>query len=138
MPFDILNRWTNAVVFHSETATTQAAAVEEAYLSGANLSRANLSGANLSGANLGDLKILQIAGLRDFIVALSTPGGIEVRVGCQHHPLAHWLEHYKAIGRANDYEDDEIAEYGLHLGYVEQWAKTIVWPEKGLEPGGAR
>jgi hypothetical protein len=142
MSFDILNRWTGAVVFHSETAATRGEAAEEAVrsradlsgadLSGAYLSRADLSGADLSGADLSDLKILQVAGSRDFIVALSAPEGVEVRVGCQHHSLTHWLEHYKAIGRANGYGDDEIAEYGLHLGYVEQWAKTIIWPEKSI------
>jgi hypothetical protein len=49
MSIDILNRWTRAVIYHSETATTIAEAVIEAR---ANLSRANLSGADLSGADL--------------------------------------------------------------------------------------
>ncbi len=53
----IKNRYTNEVIFESETATTIKETVEEAVklradLSGANLSGANLSGANLSKANL--------------------------------------------------------------------------------------
>jgi hypothetical protein len=49
---DILNRWTRAVVYHSESAQTIAEAVAEAVERRANLSEANLSGAYLSGANL--------------------------------------------------------------------------------------
>ena len=54
---DILNRWTGAVLYHSEEAQTIAEAVKKARearanLSGANLSRATLSRATLSGANL--------------------------------------------------------------------------------------
>ena len=49
---DILNRWTGAVLRHSETADTIAEAVADAMASGASLSGANLSGANLRAANL--------------------------------------------------------------------------------------
>jgi uncharacterized protein DUF5758/pentapeptide repeat protein len=54
---DIKNRWTDAVLFHSDTAQNIREALAEALrkgadLSGANLSCANLSGANLSGADL--------------------------------------------------------------------------------------
>jgi len=62
MSIDLLNRWTGAVIYHSETATTIAEAAVEANksranlsgadLSGADLSRADLSGADLSGADL--------------------------------------------------------------------------------------
>ena len=102
----------------------------EANLSGAHLLGAYLSGAYLSGANLGDLKILQVGGSVHFLIALSTPRGIEVRIGCHHKPIADWLEHYRAIGKANNYTPAQIAEYGLHLKYVVAWAKTIKWPKK--------
>jgi len=49
---DILNRWTRAVLFHSETADTIASAVLDARKGNANLSGANLHGADLSGAYL--------------------------------------------------------------------------------------
>jgi uncharacterized protein YjbI with pentapeptide repeats len=62
MSFSILNRYTQAVIYTSETAETIAQAVVEsarnganlrgAYLEGANLEGANLYGANLEGANL--------------------------------------------------------------------------------------
>ncbi len=111
-------------------ANLSGADLSRANLSGADLSRANLSGAYLSGANLGDLKILQVGGSVHFLIALSTPGGIEVRIGCHHKPIADWLEHYRAIGKANNYTPAQIAEYGLHLKYVVAWAKTIKWPKK--------
>ena len=52
MSIDILDRWTRAVLYHSENASDIRAAVLQAIKAGANLSDANLSGANLSGANL--------------------------------------------------------------------------------------
>ena len=61
MSMDILNRWTRAVIYHSETATTIAeAAVEaradlrDADLTRADLTRADLTRADLRGANLAD------------------------------------------------------------------------------------
>jgi len=49
---DILNRWTRAILHHSETATTIAEAVIEARSAGADLYGANLYGANLHEADL--------------------------------------------------------------------------------------
>ena len=44
-----------------------------------------------------------------------------IQIGCQQHPASYWLEHYKAIGRANGYTADQIAEYGLILKLVASW-----------------
>ena len=52
MSFDILNRWTRAIAYHSESASDVRAAVLEAINSGADLREADLSGAYLSGAYL--------------------------------------------------------------------------------------
>jgi hypothetical protein len=52
MSFDILNRWTQAVIYHSDTAVALAAALKDAVASEANLSGADLSGADLSMADL--------------------------------------------------------------------------------------
>ena len=149
MSFDIMDRWTRAVVYSSATATNVKEATAEAVTGGANLSGANLSeanlgganlggadlsGANLSGAYLGDLKILQVGGSVHFIVALSTPDGLELRIGCHHKPLAEWLKHYRAIGKVNGYTPAQITEYGAHLKYVAAWAKTIKWPKKAKVP----
>ena len=49
---NISNRYTRAVLYHSETAQTIAEAAAEAYGRGANLHGANLHGANLAGADL--------------------------------------------------------------------------------------
>ncbi len=49
---EILNRYTQAVIYKSETAETKIAAVVEAVAAGANLRGANLYGADLRGANL--------------------------------------------------------------------------------------
>jgi len=181
--FDIINRYTQSVLYHSETATTVLEAVKAAfkeganlrgaylrgayleganlrgayleganlrgaylrgaYLEGANLEGANLEGANLRGAYLEGanlrgayleganlrgaylpegMAILQIHGSMHGIVALKTPNGIEVRIGCEHHPLGWWQEHYQATGRQNDYTQSQIEEYGRHLAYIAEWA----------------
>jgi uncharacterized protein YjbI with pentapeptide repeats len=52
--YEILNRYTKAVLYKSDTATDARECLIEAVSSGANLSGANLSGANLSGAYLRD------------------------------------------------------------------------------------
>jgi hypothetical protein len=171
MGFEILHRYTGAVLYKSETAQTVAEAVEEsakrganlsganlsganlsetnlfganlsetnlseanlsetnlfgADLSEANLSEANLSGANLSGANLSETNlfganlpkiIVTLVGSRHTITAY---GREVVRIGCQRHPLPHWLEHFAAIGRSNDYPPEAIEEYGTLLKTLNQ------------------
>ena len=49
---NILSRWTFAVIYHSETATTIAEAAAEAVRTGADLIDADLTGADLTGAHL--------------------------------------------------------------------------------------
>jgi uncharacterized protein YjbI with pentapeptide repeats len=88
MPFDIVHRYTAAVLYHSETADSIAAAVIEAaekranlrganlrdaYLGGADLGGANLRDANLGGANLGG------ADLRDAYLGDADLGGANLR-----------------------------------------------------------
>jgi pentapeptide repeat protein len=106
-----------------------------AYLSGADLSGADLSGADLRGADLRGaylrgatlpegMSIMQVLGTAHGIVALHTPDGCEVRIGCcECHPLEWWGEHYKAVGRKQAYTAAQINEYGAHLVYVAWWAK---------------
>ena len=45
----------------------------------------------------------------------------EVQIGCHRNPIAYWLEHYKAIGRTENYTDTQIAEYGILLVAVKEW-----------------
>jgi len=109
-----------------------------AYLSGANLSEANLSGANLrgaylSGADLSETKLY--VGICDGVLGLDiriyslgkhrvvayrrTPETeIEVQIGCERHPLAHWLTAFARIGKDNNYTEAEIARYGRYLSLV--------------------
>ena len=68
MSFDILNRWTSVIAYHSEKSTQREAILEavekKADLSGADLSGAYLSGAYLSGADLrvADLRVADLRG----------------------------------------------------------------------------
>ena len=79
---EIKSRFSGAVLFRCETATTVASALlaaiaaradlYRANLSRANLSRANLSGANLSGANLSGANVSELRGV--VAVAVTWPG----------------------------------------------------------------
>jgi uncharacterized protein YjbI with pentapeptide repeats len=101
---DILNRYTKAVLYHSDTADTIAAAVVEAAASGADLRGADLRGADLRGADLrgadlrgADLRGADLRGagviriISNYEVTLY-PGknGPELAYGCERHPLADW------------------------------------------------
>jgi hypothetical protein len=90
----------------------------------ANLSEANLSGADLSGANLPKI-IVTLVGSRHTI---TTYGREVVRIGCQCHPLPHWLEHFAAIGRSNDYPPEAIEEYGTLLKTLNQMFTGVEQP----------
>ncbi len=161
MSFDIFNRYTSAVLYHSETASSTAEAVIEARnkgadltganliganlrganleganliganlrganltgtnLTGANLTGANLTGANLRGANLIGANLEGVTGLLSKPILplqiLGSQHAIVVRqdgyltIGCMHHSLTWWEEHYAAVGRKEDYTDAQIEEY---------------------------
>ena len=86
-----------------------------ANLRGADLREANLLGADLLGADLRAKQYLcQIHASRHAIYAIDD----DVRIGCERHPLAEWLETFEAVGRENKYTEAEIAEYG-------GWLKAI-------------
>jgi hypothetical protein len=98
-----------------------------AELQGANLSEANLRGANLSWANLYGTKF-KIAGnplvvSNNFtrVVGSRHDGyrvGDHLKIGCQEHPISHWLEHVREIARAAGYNEQEQAEYEDIVAFV--------------------
>ena len=136
---EILNRYTKAVLYSSETAQTiaEAVAASKANLNGANLRGANLRGAdlreaNLRGANLREANlngakqhILRIQGSRHELNAVND----DVMIGCEWHPLAWWLEHYRAVGRQQEYTPQQIAEYRGYLAVVKHGLK--LYPPEG-------
>ena len=170
---EILNRYTRAVLYASETADSIASAVAEALKSRANLTdadlyRANLTGANLIRANLTDADLIRanltdanltganliranltdanltgadlygadlyganlekfrcvIPGSRHVITATDK----RVSIGCHTYTIGHWLEHFRAIGRAEKYTDEQIEEYGENLNRIEAMMK--LWAAK--------
>jgi len=110
-----------------------------AYLGGADLGGADLRGADLRGtclrgAGLGNCRILQIAGSRDWIVAVQTPDSLEIAIGCQCLSLADWRERGESIADDNDYTPEQIEEYRAHLDYVEAWSRMAPIPEAEPAP----
>ena len=90
---EILHRYSQAILFHSETAQTIAEAVTEARKKDANLQGANLQGANLQGANLRYANLPAV-----YRIASLCFGGwsitvtpTETQIGCERHPNASWL-----------------------------------------------
>lgn len=82
-----------------------------AALRGSNLRWANLRGANLRGANL---RYHIISATRDTIIA--TPG--QIQIGCVILPAQEWLEKYKEIGIEQQYTEEQIAEYGRLIKFL--------------------
>jgi hypothetical protein len=114
---------------HLEGAYLGGADLGGAYLRGANLRGADLSGAYLRGANLRGAKgllpngiiPLQLSGSQHWII-VRTPGFMTI--GCLHHPLTWWEEHYAAVGRREGYSAAEVAEYARHIQYCRDWMAT--------------
>ena len=89
------------------------AAVEDtAYVEGIVSGNARVSG------DAWALSPLQVKGTQHHV---TTCTHTLIQIGCQQHPASYWLEHYKAIGRANGYTADQIAEYGLILKLAASW-----------------
>ena len=147
----IRHKNTGAVIREVEGDTLRGADLREADLSGADLSWADLRGANLSwadlsgadlrGANLrgadlrgadlrgADLRgqpFIRMHGSRHEINA----HGKTVRIGCHLNDIAWWLEHYKAVGRAENYTPDQVEEYGQYLKLIE--ALQPLWDARAL------
>ena len=49
----------------------------------------------------------------------------QIAVGCHVHDITEWLARYKAIGRAERYTAEQVAEYGRHLAYLAAIAKRL-------------
>ncbi len=88
-------------------------------LSGADLSYANLRSADLSGADLSCANLrsadLSCANLIIFQFqrnqAFYTFDGT-LRIGCQVLPIIEWFETFEAIGKQNEYSEEQIQMYG--------------------------
>ena len=115
-------------------ANLEGANLERANLYGANLERANLYGANLERANL-EGYLFQILGSRHGVIIYRE----KVVIGCQSHPVEYWLEHFKAIGRAEHYTTEQVEEYGAYLLLASQRIKaaSATAETKSQEPTNA-
>lgn len=76
MSFDILNRWTGAVVYHSDNAENLEAAIKEAVANGASLDGASLAGA--SGLTEDQLRLANLAEVESDILGILSYAAGEV------------------------------------------------------------
>ena len=99
-------------------------------LSGANLRGANLRDANLRGAR-GPFTTGYFGG-HDAVAA----GGY-VSIGCERHTYGEWLANYKAVGAANGYSADMIADYGAWIALAVARQRRIEKPDTAAAPTAA-
>ena len=116
--------WANLRGANLRGADLRGANLRGADLRGANLRGANLRGANLRGADLRGQPFIRMRGSRHEINA----HGAIVQIGCHVKEIAWWLEHYKAVGRKENYTPDEVEEYGQYLALIE--ALQPLWAER--------
>ena len=144
--FEIVNRYTHALLYKSETATNVKAAIIEAVKEGAYLRGAYLEGADLRGADLEDaylrvaylrgayLRGADLRGAKGLLSKGTNPlhiGGSRhwiivredgyVTVGCIHRPLVWWESEYARVGKVEGYNETAIAEYKRHIAHCRAW-----------------
>ena len=89
-----------------------------------NIREADLRGAYLKGA-IGLLPNgiipLQLGGSRDWIIVRDIN---HITIGCEHHPVEWWEEHYDAVGRREHYTSEQVKEYRKHIQYCRDWMET--------------
>ena len=62
--------------------------------------------------------------------ALTLCSHTQIAVGCHVHTIAEWKKTYKAVGKAEGYTPEQIAEYGRHIAYIAKEAKILVAVKK--------
>ena len=95
----------------------------------------DLSGANLRGANLREARgpfTTGYFGGHDAVAA----GGY-VSIGCERHTYGEWLANYKAVGAANGYSADMIADYGAWIAMAVARQRRIEKPDTAAAPTAA-
>ena len=73
-----------------------------------------------NGCELGDYTILRnnplyIVGTKHFVVNYTND---KIQIGCRVESFTWWNEHYKAIGKLEDYSEDQIKEYKSYIDFI--------------------
>ena len=76
-----------------------------------------ISGGEISGGAWGDINPVQIQGSRDFVIEAHDN---QIRVGCELHDRAWWLENYLEVGLQFNYSEAQIAEYHEYLLLIDR------------------
>ena len=79
--------------------------------------RARIYGGVISGGAWGDINPVQIQGSRDFVIEAHDN---QIRVGCELHDRAWWLENYLEVGLQFNYSEAQIAEYHEYLLLIDR------------------
>jgi hypothetical protein len=111
---------------HLVGANLSSADLRRANFDGADLFGADFDGADLFGAYLSGAKgllpdgiiPLQIEGSRHWIIVREVG---HITIGCEHHTVDWWEEHYAAVGRKEHYSDADVLEYRQHIAHCKEW-----------------
>ena len=120
MKFEIVSRWSGAVLFSVETETLKLA-----------VELGVKSGANLYEANLGDSKFpIQILGHKHF---MQTTADGKLQIGCHIHTLEQWKKNAEKIGAAENYSHLDIEIYKLHIAHIIK-VSQLLWNAEKAKP----
>ena len=117
----------NASLFYADLkrANLKEADLSNADLDGANLKEADLSNADLSNASLREANLFSIKGKT--IYTFTGPQHLAymcdgfIKIGCEYHSVADWVNNYHTIGADNGYSPEDIELYGnwiLGMDYI--------------------
>ena len=46
-----------------------------------------------------------------------------ITIGCEHHPVAWWEEHYRSVGKREHYTREQVNEYRNYIALAKYWMK---------------
>ena len=116
MKIEIKNRFNGEIILCGEYESIKECLEKN---SGADLHGANLYGADLYEAETIQLPVINLNGSRHHFFYLNG----EIQIGCEKHTVAHWIENYSEIGKANDYTEEQIKEYFGYINMVNSLVK---------------
>lgn len=114
----------NAMIFNSDL---QKIYLEQANLQGTDfqdtrLCYASLAGADMAGTKLNNTTVIGVHGKQVLTYVNGRHTAIYVdgfiSIGCQTHPVSHWLKNYMELGNKHHYSEEKINNYGNWIKYI--------------------
>ena len=87
---------------------------EDSYISRCSIviNNSRVDNSTISKCFVGDTNLVSIAGTQHVVCWYDST---RIKIGCEIHTLAHWLENYESIGYKNGYSPAQIEEYKRYI-----------------------